>query len=271
MRKALLFLFIFIAINLNTYTSDHYLRLKTNNKTEHPETKALVYFSKLVERKTGNKILVEVKSDERENDVILLEQLSFGGISFALVDLDYLFSYVPSIKNLEKQDIEALNKELEKYNFIALSIYPRKKRAVFFRSKEIDHNENLTVVTVGSSYYVRQLQQDGFTSYTIELEDAAPLMLDFNIAGTDASIVDFAYSEAYPFSNFCYIREEESLPSVLVMNKKIFNALNKDEKLAIKEAARLSKNYAANLLKRAEETIFNRLEKESTLMEFENG
>ena len=172
---------------------------------------------------------------------------------------------------MEKLDIEALNKELEKHNFIALSIYPRKKRAVFFRSKEIDHNENLTVVTVGSSYYVRQLQQDGFTSYTIELEDAAPLMLDFNIAGTDASIVDFAYSEAYPFSNFCYIREEESLPSVLVMNKKIFNALNKDEKLAIKEAARLSKNYAANLLKRAEKTIFNRLEKESTLMEFENG
>lgn len=271
MRKVLLLLSIFLAISLNAYSSDHYLRLKTNNKAEHPETKALVYFSKLVERKTEENILVEIKSDERERDESLLDQVSFAGISLALVDLDYLLPYVPSVEKSGGISLEAINNDLAKENLIALSIYPRKHRAVFFLSKNIDHSENLTIATVGSSYYVSQLQQNGLSSYSIELKDAAPLMLDLNIAGIDASLVDFTYSEAYPFSNSCYIRKEDSLPSVLLMNRRIFNSLKDEDKLIIMESARLSKNYAENLIKRAEETIFNRLVKESTLMEPANG
>ena len=258
------------------------MRLSAIEGIQHPHMKAAEYLAKLIERRSGNRMRIQVRSSSAEESIEnLLKQLSFGGITMTIAEGDVLLDAYPGLKSLicgdldsdaemayqqVLENIEKINSILASSNVMVLTCYHPKTRGIFIRDEDHTDLERLRMGTVGGSFYAMMYRSEDGEPETIKLNDAAGYITDYTYDAVEAPIIDFAASEAYGFTDSVTIFDNEVLPVFLLMNRSVFKSLSNEEKEIITEASELSRYYADSLLKRAEETLMTRLRKEKVLI-----
>lgn len=275
----ILILLLFSLGTLNAGNSSIYMRLSTGSAKEHPYSKASEYFAKLVSRSSEGRIRIRtmpLEKGEREEDI--LQQLSFGGITFAIMDGTILMEILPSLNDIIKTEglsrdsvvedvfssLERINSALEDMNIMVISVYPPKLRGLFSSGGLYDK-----VGTTGRSYYTDRLASQKLIPYEISLDDAARLLLNDAIDAVEAPVSDFSSSDAYSFVHFASLDKESAPPVFLLMNRSVYEKLEEDDRNLIINSAELSRYYATSLLRRTEETLLVQLKKEKKLKEEE--
>lgn len=254
-----------------------FMRLATTVGVQHPHAKAAEYFARLVERHSEGNMKVEVRPSGKDGDSIQnLEQLSFGGLSIIIIDSDMLLNAFPELSEVihcyrEASNPEAflisVNEQLSGHGIIALTCYGPKTRGIFSSRYDVDDLASLEVGTVGGRMYLELIQEDGMSARTVKLGDSAGILADFSIDAIEAPIVDFASTDAYMFSHDVFLPDYERMPTLMLMNRRIFLSLDEQEKKNLLKDAELSRYYADTLLRRAEETLMTRLRKEKNVIE----
>ncbi len=264
---------ILLFLSVPAYSGGTYLRLALYSGAEHPHAKASSYMAKILERKSNGEIQMEIRtSDDMNSPESMLEQLSFGGIAAALADADILMDYYPQLRSLisSYDDVYRNYDEIADYLYsnglIVLACYENRTRALFSLSQAGLRYKGSTIGVVGGHYYQRKASELGSRSRAISLNDSAALLSDYSIEAVEAPIVDFSFTDAYQFTKSVYILNDRELPSLMLMNKHVFNKMGKDEQDIVREAAKLSSYYANALVRRFEETLLTSLNREKKVI-----
>ena len=85
-----------------TAVPEYVLTYAENQPVDYPTTLGAKYFARLVEKRTGGRILVDVRWDgQMGTQKEVLEQLAFGGIDFARVSLSSISDELPVLNVLQ--------------------------------------------------------------------------------------------------------------------------------------------------------------------------
>ena len=267
-----------------------YLRFSLVQSGEHPHAKASEYFARMVTRATNGEINIKLYTSSLTGSASKnIEQLEFGGIQLALVDLEAVAKSIPEIKEIVDRynfssreeayqdflDNKAQVEEILKENGITLlSVFYPKLNCFYSPLKKVGSEEVIKHLIIGvgeDSYYSSFLNSYGLETKVVAEKDMIMALNNLYIDAAFGPFIDFCLSNRYAFTKNLSITETGALPSLLVINSKVLSLLKGEERELLKEAANKASFYADSLLKRSEESWISRAqgEKEFAALEIE--
>ena len=248
---------------------DVILRYADNQPKDYPTTRAAEYFARLVEERTGGKVVIRVYCNgELGDENSVMEQVQFGGIDFTRVSLGTLSEVMSEFEVLQLpylyDDAEHMWRVLDgeigeeflqspqTAGIVGLSWFDAGARS-FYTSMPVTSLTDLKGLTI-------RVQESGFMSRVVELLGAIPVQIAYGdvysalqtekIDGAENNFPSYAATGHYEAAPYLMLDEHSRLPEMQIMSKVTMERIAKlDDAYVqiIQECARESALYERQL------------------------
>ncbi|MFM9974010.1 MAG: TRAP transporter substrate-binding protein [Beijerinckiaceae bacterium] len=226
----------------------------------YPTVEAVKHISKLLEERTKGRIKINTfHSAQLGNEKDTIEQTRFGVIDINRINmapfnnlipatnvpsLPFIFRSVAHMRTVMDGPIgDGLLKEFEKHDLVGLAFYDSGSRS-FYNSKRA-----ITTPADMKGLKIRVQQSDMFVALVSALgANATPMAFGEVYSALQTGVIDgaennwpsFESTKHFEVSKFYSLTEHSLSPEVLVMSKKSFDRLSKEDQEAVKTAAKES-------------------------------
>ncbi len=224
----------------------------------YPTVEAVKFIGKQLEQKTNGRLKINVfHSAQLGQEKDTIEQTRFGVIDMNRINmapfnnlipatnvpsLPFIFRSVDHMRKVMDGPIgESILKEFEKHDLIGLAFYDSGARSFYNSKRPITKPEDM------KGLKIRVQQSDMFISLVSALgANATPMNFGEVYSGLQTGVIDgaennwpsYESTKHFEVSKF-YSQTEHSLsPEVLVMSKKSFEKLSKEDQAIVKKAAK---------------------------------
>ncbi|MGL4325164.1 MAG: TRAP transporter substrate-binding protein [Beijerinckiaceae bacterium] len=226
----------------------------------YPTVEAVKHISKLMEERTKGRIKINVfHSGQLGTEKDTIEQTRFGVIDLNRINmapfnnlipatnvpsLPFIFRSVAHMRTVMDGPIgESILKEFEKHDLVGLAFYDSGSRSFYNSKRPINTPADM------KGLKIRVQQSDMFVALVSALgANATPMAFGEVYSALQTGVIDgaennwpsFESTKHFEVSKFYSLTEHSLSPEVLVMSKRSFDKLSKDDQDAIKAAAKES-------------------------------
>ncbi len=236
------------------------LRSTDIHPTDYPTVEAVRHISKLLEERTKGRLKINVfHSAQLGNEKDTIEQTRFGVIDINRINmapfnnlipatnvpsLPFIFRSVAHMRTVMDGPIgDSILKEFEKHDLVGLAFYDSGSRS-FYNSKR-----PITSPADMKGLKIRVQQSDMFVALVSALgANATPMAFGEVYSALQTGVIDgaennwpsFESTKHFEVSKFYSLTEHSLSPEVLVMSKRSFDKLSKEDQDIMKAAAKES-------------------------------
>ncbi|MFY8113040.1 MAG: TRAP transporter substrate-binding protein [Rhabdaerophilum sp.] len=226
----------------------------------YPTVEAVKFMGKLLEQRSNGRIKINVfHSAQLGQEKDTIEQTRFGVIDMNRINmapfnnlipatnvpsLPFIFRSVDHMRKVMDGPIgETILKEFEKHDLIGLAFYDSGARSFYNSKRPITKPDDM------KGLKIRVQQSDMFISLVSALgANATPMNFGEVYSGLQTGLIDgaennwpsFESTKHFEVSKFYSMTEHSLSPEVLVMSKKSFDKLSKEDQALVKAAAKES-------------------------------
>lgn len=226
----------------------------------YPTVEAVKFMGKLLEQRSNGRIKINVfHSAQLGQEKDTIEQTRFGVIDMNRINmapfnnlipatnvpsLPFIFRSVDHMRKVMDGPIgDSILKEFEKHDLIGLAFYDSGARSFYNSKRPITKPEDM------KGLKIRVQQSDMFISLVSALgANATPMNFGEVYSGLQTGLIDgaennwpsYESTKHFEVSKFYSMTEHSLSPEVLVMSKKSFDKLSKEDQALVKAAAKES-------------------------------
>ncbi|MDP3317627.1 MAG: TRAP transporter substrate-binding protein [Bosea sp. (in: a-proteobacteria)] len=236
------------------------LRSTDIHPTDYPTVEAVRHISKLLEERTKGRIKINVfHSAQLGNEKDTIEQTRFGVIDLNRINmapfnnlipatnvpsLPFIFRSVAHMRTVMDGPIgDSILKEFEKHDLVGLAFYDSGSRSFYNSKRPINTPADM------KGMKIRVQQSDMFVALVSALgANATPMAFGEVYSALQTGVIDgaennwpsFESTKHFEVSKFYSLTEHSLSPEVLVMSKRSFDKLSKEDQEIMKVAAKES-------------------------------
>ena len=236
------------------------LRSTDIHPTDYPTVEAVRHISKLLEERTKGRIKINVfHSAQLGNEKDTIEQTRFGVIDLNRINmapfnnlipatnvpsLPFIFRSVAHMRTVMDGPIgDGILKEFEKHDLVGLAFYDSGSRSFYNSKRPINTPADM------KGLKIRVQQSDMFVALVSALgANATPMAFGEVYSALQTGVIDgaennwpsFESTKHFEVSKFYSLTEHSLSPEVLVMSKRSFDKLSKEDQEIMKVAAKES-------------------------------
>jgi tripartite ATP-independent transporter DctP family solute receptor len=251
---------MFAAVTGTASAQNVTLRSTDIHPTDYPTVEAVRHISKLLEERTKGRIKINVfHSAQLGNEKDTIEQTRFGVIDLNRINmapfnnlipatnvpsLPFIFRSVAHMRTVMDGPIgDGILKEFEKHDLIGLAFYDSGSRSFYNSKRPINTPADM------KGLKIRVQQSDMFVALVSALgANATPMAFGEVYSALQTGVIDgaennwpsFESTKHYEVSKFYSLTEHSLSPEVLVMSKRSFDKLSKEDQEIMKAAAKES-------------------------------
>ena len=255
------------------------LRLAESASAGYPSAQADLEFARLVEEKSGGRIMVKVYDSGRLGDErSVAEQVHFGGIDLARVGLESLTEYdanievvtLPFVFNdaqhmwsvIEGQTGESIQQDLVKENIICLCWYEGGARHFYCSKGSIFDGESLQDYKMDLDYGQKTMEAFSFLGVSFapaEQDEIYSLLEDGTLDGIEGNVINYYNNKYYEVAKYVTFDSHSYVPEVLIMSRTTMIQLTKSDQEIIEQAAAQAALFQRELWEETEAGVMNSL------------
>ncbi|MDP3600867.1 MAG: TRAP transporter substrate-binding protein [Bosea sp. (in: a-proteobacteria)] len=236
------------------------LRSTDIHPTDYPTVEAVRHISKLLEERTKGRIKINVfHSAQLGNEKDTIEQTRFGVIDLNRINmapfnnlipatnvpsLPFIFRSVAHMRTVMDGPIgDSILKEFEKHDLVGLAFYDSGSRSFYNSKRPINTPADM------KGMKIRVQQSDMFVALVSALgANATPMAFGEVYSALQTGVIDgaennwpsYESTKHFEVSKFYSLTEHSLSPEVLVMSKRSFDKLSKEDQEIMKVAAKES-------------------------------
>ncbi len=236
------------------------LRSTDIHPTDYPTVEAVRHISKLLEERTKGRIKINVfHSAQLGNEKDTIEQTRFGVIDLNRINmapfnnlipatnvpsLPFIFRSVEHMRKVMDGPIgDSILKEFEKHDLVGLAFYDSGSRSFYNSKRPINTPADM------KGMKIRVQQSDMFVALVSALgANATPMAFGEVYSALQTGVIDgaennwpsYESTKHFEVSKFYSLTEHSLSPEVLVMSKRSFDKLSKEDQEIVKAAAKES-------------------------------
>jgi tripartite ATP-independent transporter DctP family solute receptor len=236
------------------------LRSTDIHPTDYPTVEAVRHISKLLEERTKGRLKINVfHSAQLGNEKDTIEQTRFGVIDLNRINmapfnnlipatnvpsLPFIFRSVAHMRTVMDGPIgDSILKEFEKHDLVGLAFYDSGSRSFYNSKRPINTPADM------KGLKIRVQQSDMFVALVSALgANATPMAFGEVYSALQTGVIDgaennwpsFESTKHFEVSKFYSLTEHSLSPEVLVMSKRSFDKLSKEDQEIMKVAAKES-------------------------------
>lgn len=236
------------------------LRSTDIHPTDYPTVEAVRHISKLLEERTRGRLKINVfHSGQLGTERDTIEQTRFGVIDMNRINmapfnnlipatnvpsLPFIFRSVAHMRTVMDGPIgDSILKEFEKHDLVGLAFYDSGSRSFYNSKRPINSPADMRGLKI------RVQQSDMFVALVSALgANATPMAFGEVYSALQTGVIDgaennwpsFESTKHFEVSKFYSMTEHSLSPEVLVMSKRSFDKLSKEDQDIIKAAAKES-------------------------------
>ncbi len=236
------------------------LRSTDIHPTDYPTVEAVRHISKLLEERTKGRIKINVfHSAQLGNEKDTIEQTRFGVIDINRINmapfnnlipatnvpaLPFIFRSVEHMRKVMDGPIgDSILKEFEKHDLVGLAFYDSGSRSFYNSKRPINTPADM------KGMKIRVQQSDMFVALVSALgANATPMAFGEVYSALQTGVIDgaennwpsYESTKHFEVSKFYSLTEHSLSPEVLVMSKRSFDKLSKEDQEIMKAAAKES-------------------------------
>ncbi len=236
------------------------LRSTDIHPTDYPTVEAVRHISKLLEERTKGRIKINVfHSAQLGNEKDTIEQTRFGVIDLNRINmapfnnlipatnvpsLPFIFRSVAHMRTVMDGPIgDSILKEFEKHDLVGLAFYDSGSRSFYNSKRPINTPADM------KGMKIRVQQSDMFVALVSALgANATPMNFGEVYSALQTGVIDgaennwpsYESTKHFEVSKFYSLTEHSLSPEVLVMSKRSFDKLSKEDQEIMKAAAKES-------------------------------
>ncbi len=236
------------------------LRSTDIHPTDYPTVEAVRHISKLLEERTKGRIKINVfHSAQLGNEKDTIEQTRFGVIDLNRINmapfnnlipatnvpsLPFIFRSVAHMRTVMDGPIgDSILKEFEKHDLVGLAFYDSGSRSFYNSKRPINTPADM------KGLKIRVQQSDMFVALVSALgANATPMAFGEVYSALQTGVIDgaennwpsYESTKHFEVSKFYSLTEHSLSPEVLVMSKRSFDKLSKEDQEIMKVAAKES-------------------------------
>jgi tripartite ATP-independent transporter DctP family solute receptor len=241
-------------------TAQTVLRSTDIHPTDYPTVEAVRHISKLLEERTKGRIKINVfHSAQLGNEKDTIEQTRFGVIDLNRINmapfnnlipatnvpsLPFIFRSVAHMRTVMDGPIgDSILKEFEKHDLVGLAFYDSGSRSFYNSKRPINTPADM------KGMKIRVQQSDMFVALVSALgANATPMAFGEVYSALQTGVIDgaennwpsYESTKHFEVSKFYSLTEHSLSPEVLVMSKRSFDKLSKEDQEIMKAAAKES-------------------------------
>ena len=251
---------------------EYVLTYAENQPADYPTTLGAKYFARLVEKRTGGRILVDVRWDgQMGTQKEALEQLAFGGIDFARVSLSSISDELPVLNVLQLpflyEDADHMWRILdgpigdefmevfEQAGVVGLSWYDSGARS-FYATTPIRSASDLagrTIRVQDSQMMKDMIALLGATPSTVAYSDVYAAIQTGKIDGAENNWISYESQGHYQLAPYYTLDQHARVPEIQLVSATLWAELSEEDRAIILECARESALYERKLWTQREE------------------
>ena len=251
---------------------EYVLTYAENQPANYPTTLGAKYFDRLVEKRTGGRILVDVRWDgQMGTQKEVLDQLAFGGIDFTRVSLSSLSDDLPILNVLQLpflyEDAYHMWRILDgpigdefmevfaQAGLVGLSWYDSGARS-FYATTPIRSASDLAGLTI--RVQDSQMMEDmigllGATPSTVAYTDIYAAIQTGKVDGAENNWASYESQGHYLLAPYYTLDQHARVPEIQLVSAALWDKLSEEDRAIILECARESALYERKLWKKWEE------------------
>lgn len=236
------------------------LRSTDIHPTDYPTVEAVRHISKLLEERTKGRLKINVfHSAQLGNEKDTIEQTRFGVIDLNRINmapfnnlipatnvpsLPFIFRSVAHMRTVMDGPIgDSILKEFEKHDLVGLAFYDSGSRSFYNSKRPINTPADM------KGMKIRVQQSDMFVALVSALgANATPMAFGEVYSALQTGVIDgaennwpsYESTKHFEVSKFYSLTEHSLSPEVLVMSKRSFDKLSKEDQEIMKAAAKES-------------------------------
>jgi len=243
------------------------LKAADNQPEDYPTVLGLKYMAKLLDEKSQGRVKMQVYANAQlggEKETIEMTQL--GTIAINRVNTAPLVGFVPQIgvfsmpflfndsthlwKVLDGSIGQGMMKELEKSNLVGLAFYDSGARSFYTKSKAINSPDDAKGQKI-------RVQQSKIFVDTVNILGASATPMGYGevYSSLQSGIIDGAENNPpslwtmkhYEVCKYFALDEHSMVPEIVIMSKKVFDALSPEDQKLVRDAAAEAAVYQKKL------------------------
>ncbi len=247
--------------------------------TSHPVHEAMSFMARRVEEQSGGRLRIRIyPSQQLGTESQCLELVQIGVIGMTKVSAAVMEGIVPEFKVLSLPYIfrdkahyfkvldgnvgEELLVAGREYWLHGLCYYDAGSRSFYARDKMIRHPDDLAglkIRVMQSNTAIQMIKTLGGSATPISWGELYTALQGGVVDAAENNPPSFYLSHHYEVCKYYSLNEHTSIPDILVMNSRLWDGLNDEEKGWIKEAAVESSMYQRELWKASEQKSLDAL------------
>ena len=255
------------------------LRLAESESAGYPSALADLEFARLVEEKSGGRIMVKVyDSSQLGNEKSVAEQVHFGGIDLARVGLESLTEYDADIEVatlpfifkdvehmwevIEGQAGESFEQNLVKENIICLCWYEGGARHFYCSKGSIYDEEGLLDFKINLDYGQKTMEAFSFLGVSFvpaEQDEIYSLLEDGKLDGIEGNIINYFNNKYYEVAKYVTLDAHSYIPEVLIISRTTMIQLSKSDQEILEQAALEAAQFQRALWEETESSVMSAL------------
>lgn len=263
------------------------LRLAETMPEEHPSAQASRYFAHLVEEKTGGKIKIVVYYNcELGDEVEVLEQVQFGGIALARVNMTALAGVVPRLESYMRpysfetpqgildalfEDREVNEQALQREKLELLCWYAPDKRCFYndqHEIRQVEDFEGMKLRTPSSRPIMASVVALGALPRVIAAGNYFDSMQNRYIDGVETTLMEYYLDDYAAISKYLTTSDYIYAPDAVLASSVTFSRIPLDVQKVIRECARETVGFQREqLISRQRECIEKFINRGGALVE----
>ena len=236
------------------------LRSTDIHPTDYPTVEAVRHISKLLEERTKGRLKINVfHSAQLGNEKDTIEQTRFGVIDLNRINmapfnnlipatnvpsLPFIFRSVAHMRTVMDGPIgDSILKEFEKHDLIGLAFYDSGSRSFYNSKRPItkpDDMKGLKIRVQQSDMFVALVSALGANATPMAFGEVYSALQTGVIDGAENNWPSYDSTKHFEVSKFYSMTEHSLSPEVLVMSRRSFDKLSKEDQDIVKAAARES-------------------------------
>jgi tripartite ATP-independent transporter DctP family solute receptor len=234
---------------------------------DYPTVMAVKYMSDIIKQKTGGKDSIKVYTMSQlgsEKDTI--EQTKIGALDFVRINvapmnnicpetmvptMPFLFSSKEQMRKVLDGPIgDEILKACEKQGFIGLAFYDSGSRSLYTVKKPIKtiaDVKGMKIRVQQSDLWVALLQAMGANATPIPYAEVYTALKTGVVDGAENNWPSYDTARHYEVAKYYAITDHSMAPEMLLMSKKVYDALTPDEQKIVRDAAKASVPYMRKL------------------------
>ena len=257
------------------------LRMAESQSASYPSTRGDEQFARLVDQKSQGRIQVKIyHSGQLGEEASVIEQVHFGGLDLARVDLAALSQYAPEIAAMTLPYIfdsaeqmwaviegpygQTVQETLQKEKITCLCWYEGGARNFYNSRRPVDDLDDLSGLKLSIPY--AQDVMDAYSYLGISLiptlsGDRYSALKEGSIDGVEENVIIYFNSKYYEVCKYMTLDAHSYLPELIIASRTTLMQLPQSDQELIQEAARESAVFQRKLWAEAEQDVLEALKK----------